>query len=133
MSIAINPYVVFNGNCEEAVNFWATALGAKVEIMRMGDSPIPMPPESRDLVMHATVSGDGFVIMAADSMPGSSVEPGAQVAINVSFRTPEEQSGVWGRLAEGATVTMPLSEHALGSFGALTDKFGIRWMLNCEP
>ncbi|MFZ5892006.1 MAG: VOC family protein [Myxococcota bacterium] len=133
MSISINPYLTLDGNCEEAMKFWGDILNIKPEIMRMGDSPMEVPPEAKNRVMHSTLKADGFVLMASDSMLGQPVGKGGPVSLSLNFTTTEEQTRVWNRLAEGGTVTMPLGDMFWGRFGMLVDKFGIKWMLNHQP
>lgn len=130
MAININPYVTLDGNAEEAVKFWAEALGGKAEIMKMGDSPMPVPPEHKNRVMHATIRTDTFALMASDSMPGQPADKGSSVAISLNFTSADEQTRVWERLSKGANVTMPLGDQFFGRFGTLIDRFGIPWMLH---
>jgi PhnB protein len=132
MATTVNPYVNFDGNCESAVNFWAEALGGELRIMRMGDSPMSVPAEAKNRVMHATVTAGEVRIMASDGMPGQSLGAGGQVALSLNFTDREEQTRVWQRLAAGGKVSIELADQFWGRFGELTDKFGIRWMLNFE-
>lgn len=132
MATTMNPYVTLNGNCAEAVKFWSDALGATSHIMRMGDSPMPVPPEAKDLVMHATIKTDSLILMASDGMGAQAPAPGNQVSISLNFTDKEEQTRVWERLSKGGTITMPLADQFWGRFGVLTDRFGIQWMLNRE-
>lgn len=132
MKATLNPYVSFNGNAADALDFWANALGAKAEIMRMGDGPMPVPPEAKNLVMHGAIKGDGWTLMAADSPPGKAAPATGPIAITVGFTSTEDQTRVWERLSEGATIEMALGEQFWGRFGGLQDKFGVRWMLNYE-
>lgn len=132
MATTMNPYVTLNGNCAEAVKFWSDALGATSHIMRMGDSPMPVPPEAKDRVMHATIKTDSLIFMASDGMGGPAPAPGSQVSISLNFTEKDEQTRVWERLSKGGTITMPLGDQFWGRFGVLTDRFGIQWMLNHE-
>ena len=133
MATTINPYVTLNGNCAEAVEFWAAALGATTNVMRMGDSPMPVTPETKDRVMHATLKTDSLTFMASDAMLGQAGVSGGMVSISLNFTDTDEQTRVWDRLSVGATVTVPLGDQFWGRFGMLTDRFGVAWMLNHEP
>lgn len=134
MATTLNPYVTLNGNCAEAVAFWAEALGGEAQVMRMGDSPMPVPPEAKDRVMHATIRTASLVLMASDAMMGQAPPPGAgMVSISLNFTDKDEQTRVWDRLAKGSTIGMPLGDQFWGRFGMLTDRFGVNWMLNHEP
>lgn len=132
MAMTLNPYVTLNGNCAEAVAFWSAALGATAQVMKMGDSPMPVPPDQKDRVMHATIKKDSLTLMASDSMAGQPVTAGGQVSISLSFTDKDEQTAVWDRLAPGGQVVMPLGDQFWGRFGMLVDRFGINWMLNHE-
>jgi PhnB protein len=133
MATTVNPYVNFDGDCESAVKFWAEALGAQLHVMRMGESPMQVPAEAKNRVMHATVTLGELRIMASDGMPGQSLGTAGPVALSLNFTDRDEQTRVWQRLAAGGTVTIELADQFWGRFGELTDKFGIRWMLNFEP
>jgi len=132
MKTTINPYLNFDGNTEEAMKFYAEALGAKLEIRRMGDSPMPVAAEHKNRVMHAALKTDGITLMASDTQPGQSVQNGSSVHLSLNFTDKGEQRRVWDRLAAGGAVTMPLGEQFFGLFGMLTDKFGMHWMLHFE-
>jgi len=133
MNLSLNPYVTFDGNCEKAVTFWAKVLEIEPQIMRMGDSPMPVPPGSKNRVMHATLRKAGFVLMASDSMPGQPVAQGNNVSLSIAFTDKNEQTKVWEGLLENGIATMPLGDQFFGRFGMLKDQFGIHWMLICEP
>ena len=133
MSTTINPYVTLNGNCAEAVAFWAEALGGEAQVMRMGDSPMPVPPEAKDRVMHATIRAGAVVLMASDAMTGQAPGGAGMVSISLNFTDKDEQTKVWDRLSRGSTIGMPLGEQFWGRFGQLTDRYGVNWMLNHEP
>ena len=132
MSTSLHPYLNFDGNTAEAMTFYAAALGGSLNIIRMGDSPVPVDEASKDRVMHATVSTPGIRLMASDTMYGMTVSPGNSVHLSLNFTDPAEQEAVWGRLSEGATITMPLSQQFFGRFGMLVDRFGMSWMLHYE-
>ena len=133
MATTVNPYVTLNGDCAEAVAFWAAALGATTHIFRMGESPMPVPPEAKDRVMHATLKTDSLTIMASDTMPGQPDSASGNVTVSLNFTDKDEQTRVWDQLSAGAIVAMPLGDQFWGRFGMLTDRFGVAWMLNHEP
>lgn len=132
MAVTVNPYVTLNGTCADAVAFWAAALQADAQVMRMGDSPMAVPPEHKDRVMHATLETGTFVLMASDSQPEHPVPAGGNVSISLNFTDRDEQTRVWDALSAGGTVVMPLGDQFWGRFGMLTDTFGVQWMLNHE-
>lgn len=126
------PYLFFDGTCEEALSFYAAALGGKVsEINRYADSPMgeKLPPEHGNRIMHATFTAPGVTLMASD---GSDAD-GEMKRVSLSLATADRDEGarVFDALAAGGTVTMPYSKQFWGaSFGMLVDRFGIRWMVN---
>jgi PhnB protein len=129
MTTTLNPYLNFDGNTEPAMKFYAEALNGKLEIMRFADSPVPVPPDQKNRVMHSTLKTDAITIMAADTPANMARTTGNSVHLSLSFDNEAEQTRVWDKLAAGATIGMPLSNQFFGRFGTLTDKFGTSWMV----
>ena len=129
MSTTLNPYLNFDGNAEAAMKFYAEALGAKLEIMRFGDSPAPIPGADKNRVMHAALTTDTITIMASDTPSHIRYAAGNSVYLSLGFTSEADQQRVWDKLAAGATITAPLAQQFFGRFGTLTDKFGTNWML----
>ena len=131
----VDPYLMFNGNCAEALKFYEKAIGAKTEFsMTFGEAPAqnPVPPGWGSKIMHATFNVDGMKVMASDCPPEHYQKPtGFSVALGV--KTPEEAERVYKALSENATIGMPLQKTFWSpAFAMLTDKYGIPWMVNCE-
>ena len=132
----IVPYLTFNGNAEEAMNFYKDVFGAEESsIMRYSEMPpnteFPIPDEAKDLVMHAHIKTGDFSVMAADSVKPGTV--GTNVALSLNFTEDAEQTDVFNKLSDGGKVTMPLQDTFWGArFGMCTDKYGINWMFNKE-
>ena len=135
----LNPYLVFNGNCEEAFNFYAVCLEGKIEmIARFSDNPqnnIPKAHENK--VMHASLSFSKGILMGSDHVEGAGFATEATMRSNVhlclNFDNDAEIETTFAKLKEGGEVTMELKDQFWGSkFGMLTDKFGMRWMFDCE-
>jgi len=129
----LHPYLHYDGTCEEAMNFYKQALNGELTgIQTFGQSPMPVPDDLKNRIMHAELRFGDNVIMASDSMPDQKVTPGTNFAMSLNFTDPKEQEEVYNRLAAGGMITMPLQDQFWGArFGMLTDKFGISWMLNC--
>jgi len=127
----LNPYVHFAGNAAEAIKLYESALGAKVEgLMHWGDMPGgKVPEQDKTRVMHAALRVNGNLLMVSDS---PSVDRGHNVDIALDFGDPAEMSKGFDALASGGKVVAPISDMFWGAkFGALTDCFGVTWMLNC--
>lgn len=133
MNVQLQPYVFFSGNCEEAITFYAEKVfpGAKVSVMRYEGAPMEIPKEFGNKVMHASLTIGETVLMAADAMPGQPVDEGMRAHISVGVDTPEEGAKCFNALAEGGTVVMPYEAQFWGdTYGMVTDRFGIKWMVN---
>lgn len=125
-------YLNFPGTAREAMDFYADALGGQVtQRFSYGESPMrdEMPEGTRDNIMHSQVEAGGALLMGADGPPPH--EAGS-TAINIMPDTPEDAERIFAALAEGGTVRMPLEETFWAyRFGALLDKYGKAWMVNC--
>lgn len=130
----VQPYLFFKGTCEEAVQFYATAIGAQVDcVMKFKDSPEPCSPEHmqpgfEDKVMHASFRVGDSVVMASD---GCGDEPAmGGFSLSLSVATEAEAKQRFDALAAGGEVTMPLSPTFWSpSFGMLKDRYGVAWMI----
>ncbi|HLI21989.1 MAG TPA: VOC family protein [Stellaceae bacterium] len=131
----LNPYLLFDGNCEAALQFYERALGAKtLSVMRYDGTPAcaQMPGDMKSKVLHARFAVGEMVVMASDCPPDRYSKPqGCAVALVAD--KPAEAERLFQALAEGAQVTMPIEKTFFAErFGMLTDKFGIPWMVSCE-
>jgi PhnB protein len=131
----VEPYLFFNGRCEEAIQFYQKALGAKVEmLMRFKDSPEPqqpgmIPPGSENKVMHASVRIGDSLIMASDGQcAGQAKFQG--VSLSLSAPSEAEADRIFAALAEGGQVQMPMTKtFFFPRFGMVADRFGVSWMI----
>ena len=127
------PYIMFDSNCEEALNFYAKAMDGKiVDIMRFGDMPgeNPMSDADKKKVMHSNFEAGKIKFMASDNPMGTSGQ-GGLVHLSLHFEDGDRQEKVFNALAEGGKVTMPLQDTFWGArFGMLQDKYGVNWMFN---
>jgi PhnB protein len=124
-------YLFFNGNCEEAINFYAAALGGTIEsIQRYADNPIPGVEVDGNKVMHAVLQADGFKLMFSDTND-KPVTFGTNYSISLDFSTEESIQRVFDNISAGGQVTMPLQDTFWGAkFGMCIDNFGVNWMFN---
>ncbi len=133
--MAIEPYLFFNGRCEEALRFYEHAFGARVETLsRFGDNPDPsglerLPPGWREKIMHASFLIGDARVMASD---GNTTEP-AQFrgfALSVGIASAEEARRAFEALSEGGRIDMPFGPTFWSPyFGMVTDRFGVQWMV----
>ncbi|MFG3342095.1 VOC family protein [Glycomyces sp. NPDC048151] len=130
MGSILNPYVQFDGDAREAMEFYHSVLGGELKLNTFGESGMPGP--GADKIMHAQLtSAAGYTIMASDTPPGMDYKPGQNISISISGDDAELLRGYWEALGEGATVAMPLEKQMWGDeFGALVDRFGVNWMVD---
>jgi PhnB protein len=138
----INPYLNFNGNTEEAFNFYKSVFGGEfAAVMRFGEvsqvegcDGMKVAENERDKIMHIALPiGNGNVLMATDALEsmGQTLTQGNNFSISINANSKEEADKLFGGLSEGGKVEMPLADAFWGDyFGMLQDKFGIRWMVS---
>lgn len=128
-------YLSFNGNCEEAMNFYAKTLGGKVEFkMTWGESPMcdQMPQEARGQIMHISLRVGEESLMGADAPPNRYSKPQG-LTVSWSNSDVDEAKKTFETLAEGGQTMMPFQETFWAKgFGMCIDRFSIPWMVNCE-
>ncbi len=131
----MNPYLAFDGNCEEAFKFYEKCLNGKIEAMMPHEgSPIAkdVPPQWLKKIMHARLSFDGQVLMGGDAPPDHYKKPQG-FSVSLSIKQPKEAERVFQALSDGGSVQMPLQETFWAlRFGMFIDRFGTPWMINCE-
>ena len=134
----INPYLTFNGNCEEAFEFYKSVFGGEfATVMRMGDAEgMPVPDAAKNKVMHVALPiGDTAMLMGSDTMEGFGppFNAGNNFSVAVGPKSKEEADKLYNGLAADGTQTMPMADAFWGAyFGMLVDKFGIQWMVNFD-
>jgi PhnB protein len=128
---ALSLYLHFNGDCEQALEFYKKCLNGEILSMHHQENE---GNELNKKVMHAEFrAGDEIYFMASDSMPNQKLISGDQVSLSLNFNDENEQTEIFNKLSEGGVVVMPLQDTFWDAkFGMLKDKFGIRWMLNCH-
>jgi len=135
----VQPYLFFDGRCEEALEFYRTTLGAEVTmLMRVKENPDPIPPDmyppgSDDKVMHASFTIGETTLMASDGRAqGKPVFQGFSLSLSVP--NDAEAQRLFSALGEGGQVQMPLAKTFFASsFGMVADRFGVGWMIIVAP
>jgi PhnB protein len=136
----INPYLTFNGNCEQAFTFYQKIFGGEFQTFsRYKDMP-PMPgmeiPENlSNRILHVSLPiSKETILMASDANPAmGAVSIGQNIALSVNTKDKEEADKIFSALAEGGKITMPIANTFWGAyFGMLIDPFAVLWMVNCD-
>jgi PhnB protein len=131
----MNPYLYYDGNCEEALKFYEKVLDAKIlAMMTHENTPLAKntPPGWQKKILHARMTIGDQVLMASDSPP-EHYRKQSGFSLGLGFSDPAEAERIYRALAEGGTETMPIAETFWAlKFGMLVDRFGIPWMINCE-
>ena len=134
----VQPYLFFDGRCEEAIEFYRNALGAEVAmLMRWKDSPEPcpegmIPPGSENKVMHAALRVGETIVMASDGRCQG--KPNFQgFSLSIAAATEADADRMFGALADGGQVQMPMGKTFFSPrFGMVADRFGVSWMIIVE-
>jgi PhnB protein len=131
----LTPYLFFDGTAGEAIKRYEEVLGAKAEVMRFKDAPpgaFPYRPEEADRVMHALLTIGPVKFMLSDTSAAMPERAGTNVQLHLGFDDLKELERTFEALSRGGKVNMPLGDAFWGArFGALTDAFGIAWMMSC--
>ena len=133
MTSRLNPYLTFDGNAREAMEFYRQALGGgELTISTYAEFHASSDPSEDDLVMHSRlINPSGFVLMGSDTPDRMPYNPGDTVSLSLGGEDAAELQGYWDRLSDGATVLVPLEKAAWGdSFGMLKDRYGFTWLVN---
>lgn len=129
----LNLYLLYQDNCEAALNYYAKVLGGKIEVLlRNEEGPPEMPssPERKKKIMHARMTINGQVLMASDAPPEHFHKPQG-FSVSLTIADPAEAERKFKALAEGGNVTMPFGRTFFSKgFGMCIDQFGIPWMVN---
>lgn len=139
---SINPYLIFNGNCEEAFLFYKSVFGGefpyigKFSDMPPSDDPNCPPPSADEAnrIMHVSLPIGNTILMGSDSTSQSGdVAIGANVSISINTESREEADKLFNGLSAGGNVIMPIQDTFWGAyFGMFVDKFSIHWMINFD-
>ncbi|XZF14928.1 VOC family protein [Chitinophagaceae bacterium MMS25-I14] len=134
----LNPYLNFQGNTEEAFNFYKAAFGGEFQVLqRFGDTPQSdqIPENEKNLIMHVALPIKGNTLMGTDNLEsmGHTLNMGDNISLSLSPESEEETHQLFDKLSAGGNIIVPLQQMFWGAlFGMFVDKFGIKWMINYE-
>jgi PhnB protein len=132
MPTILNPYIGFKGNAREAMEFYKSVFGGELNISTFGEAQASQNPADANLIMHSKLeTPGGLTLMGSDTPDGMAYDEGSRISISLSGDNANELRGYWNKLSEGSTPIVPLETAPWGdTFGMLTDKFGITWLVN---
>lgn len=132
MQIKLNPYLSFKDNTRETMEFYKTVFGGKLAMSTFKDYNASQNPSEDNKIIHATLEADnGITFMASDTPDRMEYQAGTNYSMSLSGDNEVELKGYFEKLSLGGTVTMPLEKAPWGdTFGMLTDKFGVPWLVN---
>ncbi len=131
MEPTLVPYLNFNGNTAEAMKFYQSILGGELNMQTFDEVKMAKTPQEKNLIVHAVLKNDALTFMASDSMPTRQAKFGDNVHMSISGQDGNRLTQVFNRLAQGGKVDFPLAKQFWGdTYGQVTDKFGIHWMVN---
>ena len=130
MASRLNPYLSFNGNARQAMEFYKDVFGGNLDLNTFGE--YGTQGADADKVMHSQLEApNGFALMGADSPEGMEYSPGNTITVSLSGDDSAEMHGYWEKLSAAGKVTMPLEKQMWGDeFGMVVDQFGTPWMVN---
>jgi PhnB protein len=130
MASSLNPYLNFNGDARQAMEFYASVFGGELTLTTFAELGAEGPDADR--IMHAALNTDaGYIIMGADVPSSMEYEPITGASVSISGDDAEVLRRYWDQLSASGTVRMPLEKQAWGDeFGMCADQFGVPWMVN---
>jgi len=133
MASRLNPYLNFNGNARQALEFYQSVFGGDLNLNTFADFGASGTPDA-DRIMHGQLETDaGYTIMAADVTSDMEYHPVSEASVSLSGEGPDADTlrRYWEKLSAGGTTTMPMEKQAWGDeFGMCVDKFGVPWLVN---
>jgi PhnB protein len=134
ITMNVQAYLSFSGDCQQALNFYADCFNAKIiNKQTYEDAKIDIPASYRHNLQHAELKGKGVHFMAYDAAPDTPLNNGNKIHMAVDLEDRDKAKGLFERLSKGGQVNHHFSEKDWGAlYGRCTDKFGIHWMINCD-
>lgn len=133
MMTQLIAYLHFSGQCREALTFYQQCLGGELNMQKVGESPMgaQMPSDAGANILHGKLTKDGITIVMGSDIMGARLKQGNSIALCLHCSSNEELNKCFDRLSSGGLVVMPPHQSFRGGmYGELTDRYGIKWMLN---
>jgi PhnB protein len=132
MQSKLNPYLNFMDNTREAMEFYQTVFGGKLTMSTFKEYHASQDPSEGNKIMHSVLEADnGITVMASDTPNRLEYKPGTNYSMSLTGDNEAELKGYFEKLSAGGNITMPLEKAPWGdTFGMLTDKFGVSWLVN---
>lgn len=136
--MSVEVYLVFNGNCREAVEFYSKVFNSEIEMLTtFGDTPeqpgFELPEEAKNRIMHARLNISGNRVMFSDTFPGQPFTQGDNITLALVHKNMDDLRNWYEQLKDGGTVSVELQETFWSKlYGKVVDKFGIHWQLNYD-
>lgn len=130
----VQAYLAFDGNCQEALNFYADCFDAEIRNRQTySDKEIDVPSNFRDRLQHAELKGKGVHFMAYDAAPDTPLTYGTKIHLSIDSRDKKKAEDLYGKLSSGGRIHHELRKREWNAlFARFTDKYGINWMINCD-
>jgi PhnB protein len=131
----LTPYLSFRDNAREAMTFYQSVLGGKLDLVEFSSFPdMPQDPADANKIMHSWLAtDDGMVLAGSDTPTGMDFQPPQNISISVSSEDEARMQAIWDGLSDGGTVTMPFETPPWGGrFGMLVDRYGMSWMVTVD-
>jgi PhnB protein len=130
----LTPYLLFEGNCRQAMEFYKSSLGGELILTAVKDAPAKerFPASQHDKILNARLTGNVEISASDWLMPDRTPVRGNTACLFLSGNTSQELNCLFEKLSQGGEVTDPLSQQFFGTYGALNDRFGVRWMFHTD-
>jgi PhnB protein len=127
----LNPYISFDGNARQAMEFYQGVLGGSLAISTFGEYGAPDSPDANKVMHGALETTGGLTLMGADTPQGMGFSPGTTMTVSLSGEDADELHAYWEKLSDGGVVSVPMEKQMWGDeFGMCVDRFGVPWMVN---
>ncbi len=131
MDPLLTPYLNFNGNAGDAMKFYHSVLGGELSMQTFEEAKMAQRPEEKGRIIHAVLKNEALTFMASDSMLGREAKFGDNIHMSLSGNDGAKLTKIFNGLSTGGKVDMPLAKQFWGdTYGQLTDRFGVHWMVN---